>query len=447
MVRYFITVMYILCAGTLHAQLKCFAKVELDRNDVYIQQPFKVTYTVLTATWYTQPPEFDNIQIPGAFIVPFTQSQPGRFTDHGTDYSGIQFYYIVFPYKEGVFSVPSITITVATPPEGSAVSAKVVLHTNPVSFVVKPVPKSFPANTEWLVASNVTLTEHWSKSLTTLKVGDVIERTVTVSAAGTLPQFIPALPAGKVPWAEVYPGKVTLKDTRNDYTANGERTETSSWLLTKAGNFELPPEKISWWNPYAARLYARTLSPVKLQVAENPQLGMLTTLKDSLAKASAAPVHAKKGPFMIAGMTWYIACIYVLAVLLGGWLLYSAGRYLTKKVKCLLQQYRDSEPYWFRRFAGKPGTTSLYEWWDRWRKTGQSPAIAATLHDQQETAALQDLGGFIAGVYGNDPGNSATVTQLKQSFRAYRRNRKRMASRRKNSSIEGNNRQWIKKMN
>lgn len=444
MVRYFITVMYILCTGTLHAQLKCFAKVELDRNDVYIQQPFKVTCTVLTATWYTQAPEFDNLQIPGAFIVPFTQSQPGRFTDHGTEYSGIQFYYIVFPYKEGMFSVPSITITVATPPQGSAVSTKVVLHTSPVSFVVKPVPKSFPANAEWLVASSVKLTERWSKPLNTLKVGDVIERTVTVSAEGTLPQFIPALPAGKVPWAEVYPGKVTLKDTRNDYTANGERTETSSWLLTRAGSFELPAEKISWWNPYAARLYARTLTPVKLQVAENPQLGMLTTLKDSLAKASVPPASVKKGPFMIAGIAWYMACVYALAVLLGGWLVYSAGRYLTKKIKRFLRQYRDSELYWFRRFAGKPGTTSLYEWWDHWRGTSQSPAIAATLRDQQEAPALQDLAGFIAGEYGNKPGSHTTAVQLKDSFRAYRGNRKRTAKRRKGRFIQGNSRQWIK---
>ncbi|MFX1705450.1 BatD family protein [Chitinophaga sp. CC14] len=443
MVKYCITVMYILCCSNLlHAQLKCFAKVALDRNDVYIQQPFKVTYTVLTATWYTQPPEFNNIQIPGAFVVPFTQSQAGRFTDHGTDYSGIEFYYIVFPYKEGMFSVPSITITVATPPEGSAVSSKVTLHTTPVSFVVKPIPKNFPADEEWLVASDVTLSDHWSKPLGALKVGDVIERTVTTNASGTLPQFIPAQPPGKVSWAEVYPGKITLKDTRNDYTANGERVQSSTWLLTKAGTFELPPEKISWWNPYAARLYTRTLPAVKLQVADNPQLGMLTTLKDSLDKASTPLEPARKGPLIIAGMIWYKACLYAATVLLLMWLLYRSGRYLTKKVKYLLQQYRQSESYWFRKFMKNPGTAALYQWWDRWRKNGQSPAVAVTLRRQQETGTLQDLASYEAGVYGDKPGNNITITQLKHCFRSYRSKKKRVKKQQKDNFIQPGNRQW-----
>ncbi len=438
MVKYYITVMYILCSNMLHAQLKCFAKVELDRNNVYIQQPFKVTCTVLTATWYTQPPEFDNIQIPGTFVVPFTHSQTGRFTDQGIEYSGIQFYYIVFPYKEGMFSVPSITITVATPLEAGAASSKVVLHTTPVSFVVKPVPESFPHNEEWLVAGDVKLADHWSKPLSTLKVGDVIERTVTTDASGTLPQFIPSLPTGKVSWAEVYPGKVTLKDTRDEYTANGERVQSSTWLLTKAGTFELPPEKVSWWNPYAARLYTRTLPAVKLQVADNPQLGMLTTLEDSLAKASTPLKPAKKGPRMIAGMIWYKACLYALAVLLLMWLLYRTGRYLTKKIKYLLQQYHQSESFWFRQFMKAPAMTSLYQWWDRWRKNGESPAVAATLLQQQETDTLKDLISYDMAVYGNKQENNVTITQLKHRFRSYRNKWKH----KKDNFIQPGNRQW-----
>ncbi|SEW43671.1 BatD family protein [Chitinophaga arvensicola] len=426
MVKYYITLMYILCcSGRLSAQLKCFAKVELDRSDVYLQQPFKVTYTVLTATWYTQPPEFENIQIPGAFIVPFTKAQPGRFTDHGKDYSGIQFYYIVFPYKAGAFSVPAITIQVETPPEGSAVSSKVVLHTAPVSFVVKPVPKSFPAGEEWLVASDVTLHARWNKPLDKLKVGDVIERTITTDATGTLPQFIPALPDQKVDWADVYPGKVTLKDTRDDYNANGERVQTSMWLLTKAGSYELPAQKISWWNPYAGRLYTRTLPAVTLKIADNPGLGMLTTLQDSLAKASVPVKAAKKGPWMIAGMIWYKAVLYALALLLVLWVLYKAVRYLTKKINNRLRQYRESEYYWFRKFMKAPAVSpALYQWWDRWRKDPASPAVSVTLAAQNETDTLQEWTTFAGAAYGGKSNAAVTEASLKQHFRLYRHHRK-----------------------
>ncbi|HEY9258918.1 BatD family protein [Chitinophaga sp.] len=423
--------MYILFfTGAAHAQVKCFAKVELDRSNVYIQQPFKVTFTVLTATWYTQALEFDNIQIPAAFVMPFTKAQPGRFTDNGVEYSGIQFYYIVFPYQAGVFSVPSITIKAETPPEGSAVSAKVTLHTTPVSFVVKPVPRSFPAGEEWLVARDVLLTSHWNKSLSNLKVGDVIERTLTIDATGTLPQFIPPIKDPKVSWAEVYPGKVSLKDTRDEYNANGERVQVSSWLLTAAGEFELPAEALSWWNPYAARMYTRSIPAVKLSVAPNPGLGMLTTLKDSLAKAAVPTSGAKKGPLLIAGMIWYKALAFGVAGLLLLWLLIKAALSLSKKISKARKDYLQSETYWFRRLMKASAdngnvSTQVYQWWDRWPTAPKYPAVAATLKEQQEDLAATEWASYEAGVYGQGSIPQSEVDKLKQQLKQYRRRNKR----------------------
>lgn len=418
------------CTATLQAQVKCFAKVELDRSDVYIQQPFKVTYTVLTSTWYTQPLEFDNIQIPAAFVIPFTKAQPGRFTDNGVEYSGIQFYFIVFPYKAGVFSVPSITIKAETPPEGSAVSSKVTLHTTPVSFVVKPVPKRLPAGEDWLVARDVSLTTQWSKSLSQLKVGDVVSRTLTINASGTLPQFIPPIADPKVSWAEVYPGKVSLQDTRDEYNANGERVQTSSWLLTQAGEFELPAESISWWNPYATRMYTRSIPAVKLSIAPNPGLGMLTTLKDSLAKAAAPRPAAKKGPFLIAGMVWYKAAALGIAGLLLLGFLIKVVFYLSKKIKNARKHYLQSETYWFRRLMKAKAdngnvSTQIYQWWDRWPAIPKHPAVAATLKEQQEGDVAKEWSGYEAGVYGRGSISEKEVENLKHQFRQYRSRKKR----------------------
>jgi BatD DUF11 like domain len=431
MTKQLITLTYILfCTAALQAQVKCFAKVELDRSDVYIQQPFKVTYTVLTATWYTQPPAFDNIQIPAAFVIPFTKAQPGRFTDNGVEYSGIQFYFIVFPYKAGVFSVPSITIKAETPPEGSAVSSKVTLHTTPVSFVVKPVPRHLPAGEDWLVARDVLLSAHWSKPLTQLKVGDVITRTLTIDASGTLPQFIPPITDPTVSWAEVYPGKVSLQDTRDEYNANGERVQISSWLLTQAGEFELPATTISWWNPYAARMYTRSLPAVKLTVAPNPGLGMLTTLKDSLAKAATPTPVAKKGPFLMAGIAWYqTLALGVAGLLLLGFFI-KAVLYLSEKISNARKQYLQGETYWFRQLMKAKGnngnvSTQIYQWWDRWRGVPENAAIAPSLKLPTDAAIAADWAGYEAGVYDQGIVSDSRVEKLKQQFRQYRSRNKR----------------------
>ena len=441
MLKYLLTITHILfCSIVSVAQVTCFAKVELDRSDVYIQQPFKITYTVLTATWYTQPLEFDNVQIPAAFVIPFTRAQPGRFTDKGKDYSGVQFYFIVFPYKTGVFSVPAITITAVTPPEGSATGSKVVLHTRPVSFVVKPVPKNLPAGEDWLVARDVLLSSHWNKPLTNLKVGDVVERTITIDASGTLPQFIPPLADSKVSWAEVYPGKVLLRDTRDEFSPNGERTQTASWLLTEAGNFTLPEAGISWWNPYAARMYTRTVPAVTLKVAPNPELGMLTTLKDSLAKTASPATAAKKGPLLVAGIIWYKALGYGVAGLLVTGLLLKLAIYLPKKIKNTWKHYQQSEAYWFRRFIRTTAynanvSTNFYHWWDRWLLPGRKPDVGTTLKGQGETVLTAVWTAYKAGIYGEQaPGD---MLHMKKKFRRYRRHYKRSIRKWPSSSSPG----------
>src|ERR1700754_4321428 len=118
--------MLLLCgtAPKANAQVSCFAEISLDRHSVYVQQPFRVTITVLTATWYTAPLEFDNIQLPNAFVLPFDQTTPGMFDARGKQYAGLQFYFIVFPYQSGTFVFPSIEIVAQTPPEGESKSQK-----------------------------------------------------------------------------------------------------------------------------------------------------------------------------------------------------------------------------------------------------------------------------------------------------------------------------------
>ncbi len=108
-----------------------------------------MTITVLTATWYTEPLDFDNIQIPNAFTLPFDQTTPGMFTVSGNQYAGLQFYFIVFPYTVGRFTIPPINIVATTPPKGGSTGVKVKLSTAPRPFTVKPVPDKLK-DANWL---------------------------------------------------------------------------------------------------------------------------------------------------------------------------------------------------------------------------------------------------------------------------------------------------------
>jgi hypothetical protein len=212
---------------------------------MYMQEPFRVTITVMTPTWFTAPPQFSNLQIPNAFILSFDQTVPGMFTIGKKQYAGIQFYYIVFPYKSGHFTVPPFPIQVTGPPEGSSVSRPWNLRTREIPFSVKEVPAEADGG-YWLVAKNIFVTERWNKPLTHLKVGDVLERTDQIDARGTLPQFIPPIPLDTIDWASEYPRDPLLRDQRNDQDANGSRTQKTVYLIEKEGEFMIPEMTVRW---------------------------------------------------------------------------------------------------------------------------------------------------------------------------------------------------------
>lgn len=443
-----------LCYGIcLQAQVTCFVQTQLDRRNVYPQQPFKVIFTVLTATWYTAPLDFDNIQIPNAFIIPFDRTRSGMFPANGKQYPGLQFYFIIFPYAPGNYTIPSIKIIATTPAVGDNKPQKVTLTTTPQPFIVKPEPAAFKAE-QWFVAKDVTIKQYWNKSLKDLKIGDIVERTISIDARGTLPQFIPAIEKDSLDWADTYPHEPTLTDTRDQYDANGRLTQTFTYLLEKEGTYTFPSERIKWWNPYSNKVYSRGTDSMQIRVKPNPNLGMLTTLKDSLnaTRVSLKPTQPlKKGPLLIFGLPWYWLVLYALA---GSILFYSLIRVLIRWYTSLHSAYAaylQSEPYWFRKLMRSPPAlpillAHLYTWWDRWAIPGKSSSITLEAQGEKDTSIPEDLERFFKRRYdanrslvtgslhegpvieSSDPGKASsldpdpkTTARFKKNIRQYRK--------------------------
>ncbi len=359
--------LFFLLAGK-NAEAQVSASVDLSRSSVYVQQPFRVNITVYTQTWFTAPLEFINLQIPNAFIVPFDKTQPGMFTVGGKQYPGIQFYYIVFPYKTGEFSVPSLEITAQSPPEGSSTSRKIVIHTAEQKFTVKDIPQS-AKNGTWFVAEDITLTEKWNVGLDNLKVGDVIERTITIDAQETLPQFIPNIAEQQqTNWASIYPKDPILSDSKASGDVNGQSLQKTTYLLEKSGNVTLPAIHLSFWNPYTSKMQERILPEKTLHIKENANLGILTTLRDSLAGANQGKnPNTAKIPFLIWGFTWYEFTGIVIMGLGMLYLIVHFGIRFYKKWKVRRKAYKQSEKYLFSQFLksdDKHIITALYKWWD-----------------------------------------------------------------------------------
>lgn len=425
--RYILVVLAIGVMLSSKAQVSCLVQTQLDRNSVYAQQPFKITITVLTATWYTAPLDFDNLAIPNAFILPFERTTPGMFNLKGKQYAGLTFYYIVFPYKAGKFTLPSINIVATTPPVGSAQSQKVTVKTQPLHYLVKPVPKNFNGD-NWFVAKDVVIAERWARPLKNLKVGDVIYRTIIVDAKGTLPQFIPDLRIDSLDWAGVYPGGTSLADTRDDYDANGTRTQTITYLLEKEGDFVLPSERVTWFNPNSARVFKRSTPGVKLHVAANPNLGILKTLKDSLNHANhpvKATINVKKGPSMIFGMPWYYFALLSLTAACLCYLIIRAMLWMYGYFGNKRDAYLASEGYWFSKFSRSSPAwptllKNLYAWWDRFPLSGKSASLQKDAAGRNAADIGRQLAAFYQQAYAGENTEVKMDDHFKKEIKKYR---------------------------
>lgn len=301
------------CEDALAQKTNAFATVKMWPRTVYPKQPIKVTIEVFSPTWFAEPLDFENLVVGNCFIVPFTRTIPSVQYINKKQYSALTFYYLVFPYTEGELVMPSLTINASIPLEGDYNGRPVVLKTKSQTFKVKPVPDKISPD-QWFVANNVYISEKWSKSFDDLKVGDMIERTIIVKAIGTLPGFIPDLAVKDLSFASVYPKDPEFDEKRSDKTISGIRTQKILYLFEDQGSFVIPEVEIAWWNSYAGRMYSKKLPKKEITVSMNDDLGILTSIKDSLEvdnnaenqEAKQAPLLTKKrlflGSILIVGL-------------------------------------------------------------------------------------------------------------------------------------------------
>lgn len=144
-----------------------------------------------------------------------------------------------------------------------------------------------------MVAKNVSVRETWNKDLQNLKVGDVVERKIVISAEGTLPSLILPIKIEEPENVSIYPAEAELQDKRNDKDIEGVRNEIYSYLLEKEGELIIPEQIIRWWNPVTKKTYQRTLQEQKLNIAPNPDMTLMESLNDSLLAMNSSTIDGE----------------------------------------------------------------------------------------------------------------------------------------------------------
>ncbi|MDC1105577.1 hypothetical protein OAT16_02665 [Prolixibacteraceae bacterium] len=371
MVRKILYIHLLLLISTIALGQKPFAKAYINRSQVYKSQPLKLTIKVYSPRWFTQGLQFENLKIEDAFIVPFTQTLAGKEIVNRHSYAVLTFFYLVFPYNTGTIHIPKVPVTTYIPMGNSYKETKIELTTNNLTFKSLPLPPNAPN----LVASNVYIKDRWNKTFNKLYEGDVLEREITITAYGTIPNFIPFIEMKEVSFAKIY--KTQNLTQQNIDKESGivisKRIEKFSYLLTKEGEFSMPGTQVTFFNPLLGSYKEKNSMPTYIEITKNTQLGIVESMIDSLETQQARiqsmiPKEQFKRRLILFTVQhkWQLFGIAILILLIKQIL--KARHPITAKISQRKREYISSERHAFKellkegKFSSPKYLTKLYRW-------------------------------------------------------------------------------------
>ena len=213
---------------------------------------------VLTKTWFTKAPRFPHLKIRDAINLK-AQAFATNFSERidGSNYAVQRREYTIFPQRAGQFVINGVEVDVWTADQNGTASAKRSLRSKPLLLLVQPLPArgsdpdetagSLPA-TAGLVATGVQIEQSFSSALDQLKVGDVVERRVSIRASGTVGMLIPPIAWADVDGAKQRSLSTLVDDKINRGEFEGLRRETRQYTLLNEGDLYLPPLQLDWWD-------------------------------------------------------------------------------------------------------------------------------------------------------------------------------------------------------
>lgn len=244
-------------------------------------QPVTLAVTFWTDSWFNPPPEWPEFEIKnGALMTTPLPNQLLSRQQGGGSWSGIRLERQVMAWDQGDLLLPATEITLTSASQA------------PVTVQLPELKKAivWPAGVEqpdrFLPASNLKLsqkiTQYHASNDNTLHAGDVVERAVTVEAAGIvatqIPQILYAIPGTDT--QRLTPDNSLLKSGRGAIDG-ARRVETLRYLPSQAGSIVLPPVKFRWWDTAHQQWQVAELPGSTLPVAAARAAGSESALRGS----------------------------------------------------------------------------------------------------------------------------------------------------------------------
>lgn len=212
------------------------------------------------------------------------------------------------------------------------------IESEAIDVTVLSVPKEFTGDT-WLPAEQLVIVDSWAKSPPELKVGEPVNRTITLQVKGLASSQIPNIELPKPEGVKSYPDDPNSVTRTDGSTVIGTQRLSLTYIPSKAGATEFPPINIDWWDVINKKQKTATLPAWNLNIvggavvdenkAATPKAVTEEKVSDSnLDENQIQPNQAEKEQSLFNMNSWTSILWMLLTLTVGLLLLWFAKKYL-----------------------------------------------------------------------------------------------------------------------
>ena len=253
------------------------------------------------------PEDMDN-----AHIVNLGSQGSNWVTRNGRSYNLLTQEFVIFAEQSGTLTLPVTTIVANVSIDDRRITVRV--RTEAEELTILPRPEEYPKDSPWLPASNVLIADDIGQlDLSDLVVGDSFSRLVTIEALESYSTGIPGIAVELPEEIRTYP---VTPEFRNEILVNkiiGSRTDEQAFVVTQAGEFQIPDAELVWWNTNTKQVERTVVPGRSFTVSANPNATLAPPLDDPRSNESSLLPNDNNTP------NWMLLPIWVIILALAGW--------------------------------------------------------------------------------------------------------------------------------
>ncbi len=251
-----------------------FIKVEAVPASVYVQSQVIYTLKLYRAVATSNDTLSEPVFSRGSAIIELLDA--GRSYDtfvEGRRYRVFQRSFAIYPQVSGNLLIEPLRFQGQLAPASQfsldpfgAGARTLVRQSEAVELQVKPVPTTYQAR-HWLPATDVKITEKWSKNPLELLSNEPATRTLTLTAQGLTGSQLPELRDLLPDSFRQYPDQPALDNWRTAAGMTGVRVQKNAIIPGQPGEYMLPELSLPWWNTATQTLEYAVLPERRVRVA------------------------------------------------------------------------------------------------------------------------------------------------------------------------------------